>query len=172
MICDEASRRKFSLFKLERARIALQSRRRCEWRVEFGATGTNPLSARRMGEETRVQVSNDQCVFGLRRLGESAAVRIQNHGVAGANLVVVHADTVAEDEKQAVIVCATGQPPHQPAAALVASEFAFDRLGVSVAIVPEPTVDQAHEVWVFAAHTTRLVRRNEEDRKSTRLNSS
>src|SRR5205085_1956945 len=101
------------------------------------------------------------CVGGLPGFGEDAPVGVEDHGFAGANLIVIHTDAVAEDKEQAVVMGATGQPAHEPAAAFVAAKFAFDSGGIGVAIIPNLAVNNPHQVRVFAAHGAGLVGRDQ-----------
>jgi len=105
-----------------------------------------------------VEVGDDHRVGSFPGLDEKAAIGVENHRVARANLVVIHAQAVAENEEQAVVVRAPGQPAQQPPASLVAAKLVLDRGRIMVAIVPMPAVDQAHQLRIFAADGTRLVR--------------
>jgi hypothetical protein len=67
---------------------------------------------------------------------------------AGADLVVIDAYAVAENEEHAVVVRAGRQPAHQPGSALGPAQFGLDGGGVGVAVVPQLFVDQAHGVRV------------------------
>src|SRR5690606_28082212 len=106
-----------SLLELQLARRALESGWLRERRVEFGAPGLDPDAPGGVLQEGSVEVRHDHRVSRLGRFDEDAAIRVEDHRVAGADLVVVDADPVAEDQEQAVVMRATRQPAHEPAAA-------------------------------------------------------
>ena len=63
-------------------------------------------------------------------------VQIEDHRVSGADLAIVEADAVGEDDEEPVVVCPSREPPEDPFVTLVALELGLDGFGVVLAIVP------------------------------------
>src|SRR3979411_2727 len=102
------------LLKLQLARIPLVSRPNRERSVELGTAGPDPPSSRRRLEQARIQVSDDHRVRSLVSFCQEASVRVENHRVTGADLIVVDPHAIAEYQEEAVVMRPAGKPPHQP----------------------------------------------------------
>src|SRR5262249_42804638 len=111
------------------------------WAVQLGTTCLNPQPSGRLGQQTRVQVGNHNVVPGLPGFHENASVRVEDHGIARADLVVVHANTIAEDKKEAVVMRSAWEPAHKPTPPFIAAKFALDGFRVFEPIVPKPTLN-------------------------------
>ncbi len=129
-----------------------------QWAVQLRPPRGDPALAGGVFQEGGVEVGDDHRVFGLPGLGENASVWIEDHRVAGANLVVVHAHAIAEDDEHSVVVRAGGQPAQQPAAALVAAKLGLDGRGIGVTVVPQRAVNHAHDVGIVGGAAAGLVR--------------
>src|SRR6185503_15158821 len=70
-------------------------------------------------------------------------------------------DAVTEDQEEAVVVGAAGEPAHEPAATLVAAELPLDGVRVGGAVVPKRAIDYAHQVGILGAAAAGLVRREQ-----------
>ena len=153
---------RLSLLKFELVSVAFEPCGYGKLAIEIGTPGANPQPPCGLLEQRCVEVSNDHIVAGLRGLGQDPTVRIKDHGVAGPNLVVIGADPVAEEEKQAAVVRSAGQPTHEPSPSLFSTNFALDRRRIIVPVFPHASVDDAHQVRIPRTAAARLVRRNKD----------
>jgi len=64
------------------------------------------------------QIRDDHVVTQRPRLRDDLTIGVEHHRVAGADLIVVRADAVAEEQKHAVVVRPARQPAHEPRPAL------------------------------------------------------
>src|ERR1700730_4823031 len=147
------------LLKLQLARVPLVSRPDGERSVELGTPGPDPPSSRRCLEQAGIQVSDDHRVRSLVSFCQDASVRIENHCVTGADLIVVHSHTIAEYQEQAVVMRAAGKPPHQPSPPLVTAEFALNRGRVRKSVGPQRRIDESHAVGILTSNTASLMGR-------------
>ncbi len=136
--------------------------------VQLRPAGPHPTDARAARAERWIKVRDHHVVGSLPGLGQNAAVGIQNHGISGADLIVVRPDTVAENVEQAVVVGPRRQPTHEPATAFVAAQFGLDRGGVLCAVVPELPVNHPHRIRAARVTTARLMRSQHEIRSCQR----
>src|SRR5690606_13319334 len=104
---------------------------------QFRATATHPTPSGAAIEECHVEVGNYQGVFRTRCLGQDSPIAVEDHGIAGAYLVVVLAYAVGEKQEQPVVVGSGRQPAQEPLAPPGAVYFRFKTLWVRVSLVPD-----------------------------------
>src|SRR4051812_36015635 len=91
------------LFELQNPGRTFLTRRLRERAIEFWSTRANPAPTGRVFEEHSIEFRDNHRIVRRPRLGEDSPIWIENHRVARANLVVVHAHAVAEDQKDSVV---------------------------------------------------------------------
>src|SRR5579875_3234565 len=144
--------------ELQAARVFLAAGAFGQGAIKLRTAGFQECLADARSNERAIKVRDHHIVARFRSLSQDAAVRINDHRIARANLVVINAYAVAEDQKNAVVVRAAGKPSHQPATAFWAEELALDGFGVLRALVPQAAVDQSHQVRIMSAAAARLMR--------------
>ena len=107
--------------------------------------------------EGGVEIGDDHLIGGAARLGENPAVGIEDHGIAGANLVIIDTDAIAEEEEEPIVVGAGRQPAHKPASSFGSIQFCLDRRRILKTTLPERGVDRAHGVGAAGAAAARLM---------------
>ena len=75
--------------------------------------------------------------------GEDVAERVDDHGTAVFQLIVIHADWIAEHDVDSVVVGPGRQPLHEPGTAFETKEFGAKRGRVIGPILPKPGVDES-----------------------------
>src|ERR1044071_2607229 len=105
--------------------------------IKFRPPGATPKAAGGIRKKPGIEVGHDHRVIRFPGFGEDASVGIEDHGVAGSDFIIIDADTIAEDEEDAVVVGAAGKPAHEPGAAFISTKFALDAVGIGAAIIPQ-----------------------------------
>src|SRR5688572_28793163 len=82
--------------------------------VEVGPAGFDPADAGAAVAEGSVEIGHDHVVADSLGFADDAAVTVDDHGVAGADFVVILADAIGKNEEHAVVVGPRRQPTHQP----------------------------------------------------------
>src|SRR2546430_822351 len=94
----------FLLVEPDRARVPLTSCRHSQRRVQLGPARGDPSPAGALIEERSVEFGNDHVVAGLPGFHQHAAIRVEDHRVACADLVIVDTYPVTEYQKQPVVM--------------------------------------------------------------------
>src|SRR5206468_7626470 len=89
-------------------------------------------------------------------------IRVEHHRVAGADLVVVRADAVREQQEHAVVVRPTREPAHEPCPPLGPAQLRLARRGIVMATGPDRGVDRLHAARAQRVTPARLVRREQD----------
>src|SRR5436309_9337769 len=92
------------LVEPDRARIPLASCGHSQRPVQLRPARGDPSPAGALIEESSVEFGNDDVVAGLPGFHQHAAVRVEDHRVACADLVIVDTYSVTEYQKQPVVV--------------------------------------------------------------------
>src|SRR5690242_11809099 len=112
--------------------------------VKVGPAGLEESLPNARSHEGPIEIGNHHVVTRLRSLHQNSAVWVDNHGVAGADFVIVNTHAVTENQKDTVVVSAGWKPSHQPTPAFWAAEFVLNRLGILRPLLPQPPVDDSH----------------------------
>ena len=142
----EAPPAALSFFKPHLARLLLLACCDCEGAIQLRPAGADPAAAGALGDQGQIEIGDHHAIGWFVDLCDRAAVGVEDHGVAGANFVVVDAYAVGEKDEQSVVVGAGGEPAQEPFAAIWAQKLGADGGGIYGAIVPESGVDGLHAV--------------------------
>src|SRR2546423_6608040 len=140
------------------ARRLLLSRRLRQSVVQLGPPRTQPTAPRRCLQQRRIQIGDYHRVFARPRLSDDATVRVEHHGIAGSNLIVVRPDSVAEDQEHSIVVRSARQPPHQPASSLRPAKLGLASSRILMTTRPNALIDRLHRMGAHGITATSLMR--------------
>src|SRR5262249_58607961 len=95
-------------------------------------------------------------------LGDHLTIGVEHHRVAGADLVVVGTDAVAEQQEHAVVVGSTRKPAHEPTSPLGPAQLRLARRRVFMSTCPDGRVYRLHTARSQRTTPTRLMPREQD----------
>src|SRR3954464_1202318 len=86
----------------ERSRIALLAGGNGQAAIQVRTARLHPQSASRVLDQRTVESGDYHSFLGFPDFIEDTSVRVEDHRIAGSDFIIVHSDSIGENEEQAV----------------------------------------------------------------------